>query len=379
MDNADTNGQGQKTVEELKKGILIRDAQIHEIQEKFSKLMPDIITSIEERDLFRRPPHKIRETIETADPKMAGELYRIKKRKLRFFVVASLAVIAIFMMRVQNTVTSQGTIVPKLMVAIKSPSIGTIKRVYYSEGEFVRKGSLIAALSDQNYRSSLEEMSRRRGVAVAHLSGDLIQLEKLKVDLERVKHLVAEDALPRTARDEAQYRYELGAVTVQEQQKEIELLDAQKSSIIKNRNLTEIRSPIDGAMLTWAVNNAQGQFVQDGTALCEIGSLDTVMEALVEEKELKNVHLGDEVNMVFDIDPSKVYKGKVLKIAHSMGVIKKDIWTKAEVFAVQIDLLEKPSQTVIGMKANVEIVSGMKPMGKILFDPFINWAKRKLS
>lgn len=200
MDNSKNGpGQDQIIIDGLKRDILIRDRRIGELQDKFTKLMPEVITSIEERELFRRPPPKIKESIETVDPKIIEELNQVKIRKIRFFAVSSLAAALILAMRVEKKVASQGALVPRQLVSIKTPLSGTVKKVYYSEGEFVPKNSVIAMLSEQNHENLLLELERRRDVSLERLKRDQIQLQKSKIELSRAKVLVKQSALPATA------------------------------------------------------------------------------------------------------------------------------------------------------------------------------------
>lgn len=79
-------------------------------------------------------------------------------------------------------------------VAIKSRVEGELLRVYFKEGQDVKKGDLLFLIDPRPFEQALKE-------AEAHLAKDLVQLENAELDLKRYEELLKEELIPKQQYD----------------------------------------------------------------------------------------------------------------------------------------------------------------------------------
>jgi len=125
-----------------------------------------------------------------------------------------------------------GTVIPNYSVTVTSRVDGELQTVYFSEGQYVKKGQLLAQIDPRAYQATLEQYQ-----------GDLAQnqalLKSAELTVERYKRLVAKDSLARQDLDTqvATVGQYAGAVKA-----DLAQIDAAKLNLIYAR----ITSPIDG-------------------------------------------------------------------------------------------------------------------------------------
>ena len=84
---------------------------------------------------------------------------------------------------------------------------------------------------------------------------------------------------------------------------------------MRNRRL-DIRSPIEGEVLTSRVQDLQGRFVRAGTLLAEVGDVQTVVADLsVSERRLDDLSVGAPVSAFLPERPGTIARGRIIRIA----------------------------------------------------------------
>ncbi|MEN8117213.1 MAG: HlyD family secretion protein [Bacteroidota bacterium] len=82
---------------------------------------------------------------------------------------------------------------------------------------------------------------------------------------------------------------------------------------------TAVIAPSDGIIESF--NIEPGYFAAAGHSLVSLISNDKIwVQANLKENNLSNVELGDRVEIIFDIDPGKVFNGKLTSIAYGVSV-----------------------------------------------------------
>ncbi|MDA8171491.1 MAG: efflux RND transporter periplasmic adaptor subunit [Nitrospiraceae bacterium] len=117
-------------------------------------------------------------------------------------------------------------------VQVKSMVNGQIVKIYYRDGQFVRKGQLLFEIDRRPYEAALKQ-------AMANLSRDQALAENAKRDAERYAFLVRKDYVPREQYDQLRANAAAQAAVVLADKAAIENIQVQLDYCM-------IRSPIDG-------------------------------------------------------------------------------------------------------------------------------------
>ena len=225
-----------------------------------------------------------------------------------------------------------------------------LSELLVNEGDFVKKGSVLAIFENRN---------------------------KLIADLEKKKNLIKTNNLEISLKEDQIQRYELAAENdayslVQLSLRKDELLKLQKQKIInegdkKNIEIdlfnSKLRSPIDGFIL--AVNTRVGERPKN-EGILDIGSSQK-MEALIEvyESDINRVFISQNVELSSEnCGFTKTLKGEVIRISPQVKqrkVLSTDPTGDAD--ARIIEVLVKLNEESINLVRNF---TGMKVIAKFL-------------
>lgn len=140
--------------------------------------------------------------------------------------------------------------------------------------------------------------------------------------------------------------------------REKELL-AQLEAAKTQLSYTEIRSPLDGVVLT--KNVEAGEFVNPGTPVVTIANIDDLwMNIYIPETQTGLVKLGQEVRVTVDSFPGESFKGKITFVSSESEFTPKTILTQEEriklVYRTKVTLENSQQRLKPGMPADAEIV-----------------------
>lgn len=159
-----------------------------------------------------------------------------------------------------------GQIVPDEEVDLGAPVAGQVMEVFAKEGDVVTKGQVLAKLDDTIARAALEQ-------AEASLESARIEAQAAKTAYDRAVALVG--TVSGQSRDSAKFTWEAAAARVRQ-------LTAAQEQAARQLDLYEIKSPIDGTILT--VNAELGQVVGTTSVLFSVGDLSApLVECDVDE------------------------------------------------------------------------------------------------
>lgn len=164
------------------------------------------------------------------------------------------------------------------------------------EGDFVKKGEIIAKLDSDEYELRVER-------AKLELENAKILNSRAKSYFERISKLYQAGGISYNDWEAAQTDLKSSA-------NKIEMLKDAVKIASKQENYTKIEAPYDGIIIK--TYKDPHQFVLAGEKIFYFqGDSETVGRIFVSQKDIGNIKLGQDVIIKADIAPDKIYKGKI--------------------------------------------------------------------
>lgn len=246
---------------------------------------------------------------------------------------------------ISESVTATGTIEPVTEVEVGTQVSGIIDRIYADYNSVVTKGQLIAEMDRVTLQS---ELASQR----ATYNGAKAEYEYQKKLYERNETLHAKQLISDTDYEQSVYNYEKARSSFESSQ-------ASLAKAERNLSYATITSPIDGVVISRAVE--EGQTVASGfetptlfTIAADLTQMQVVAD--VDEADIGGVEEGQRVTFTVDAYPNDVFEGVVTQIrlgedsSSSTGTSTTVVTYEVVISAHNPDLKLKPRLT-----ANVTI------------------------
>lgn len=256
----------------------------------------------------------------------------------------------------------------------------------FNEGQWVKKGTLIAAVDDSDYRQQLsiaeanQAVQRRqvassresREAATRTIAVDETELAQRKLDYRRSLELRKKGFVSAAALDQAETALQQTAAVLERDRALVAVAERNVNVAQAGVNSGEaaiglarivrgyatLTAPFDGVI---TVRQAElGEVVVPGTPVATIADLDHIwLRAYLNETDLGKVRLGQEVAVSTDSHPGKRYKGRISFISSKAEFTPKSVETHAErvtlVYRIKIDIDNPTHELVPGMPADARI------------------------
>ena len=244
----------------------------------------------------------------------------------------------------QNSVTATGTIEPVTSVTVGTQVSGIVSKLYVDYNSKVTKGQVIAELDRTNLTSELN-------TAKANLSSAQSSLNYEKANHQRYETLYKKGLVSADEYENARLSYEKAVQQVKTAQESVKKAET-------NLNYATITSPIDGVVLSKAVE--EGQTVAASFSTPELFTIAqdlTNMRVIanVDEADIGDVKEGERVSFTVDAFPNDVFEGQVTQVRQEATTTNNVVTYEGVISAPNEQLKLKP-----GLTANVTIYTAEK-------------------
>ena len=257
----------------------------------------------------------------------------------------------------------------------------------FHEGQWVRKGAVLAVVDAADYRQQLAIAQGNLAVQQRQLEAarqnlytagrtllvDQADLKQRQLDRQRALDLQQQGFTSKAALDQADTVMQQSAAVLERDlsmqaaaTRSIAVAQAGVDSAAETVALarivlsyTTLTAPFDGVV---NVQQAElGEVVVPGTPVVTLSDLEHVwLRAYVNESDLGRVQLGQVVSVSNDSHPGKQYEGRISFIADKAEFTPKSVETHAErvslVYRIKIDIANSEHQLVPGMPADARVV-----------------------
>jgi membrane fusion protein (multidrug efflux system) len=281
-----------------------------------------------------------------------------------FFVLLIVGGIAFFLFRWimerQNYESTDNAYLKINQVLITPQVRGTITQLLIDDNQSVKQGELLAVIDDRDYQAKLALAEAQVAEALAHIqrlqankstqkshiaSADATvsaveaKRQQINQDLKRFNALIERGSAPRQSLDkisaeskqaEAELRGSKAAVSAQQKmvtgfdseiaEVEAQVKQAQAQVALAKLDVehTQIRAPFDGVIGHRGVQI--GSYLQTGMSLAYLLEARKIwVEANFKETQLKNMKVGQSVEIHIDAHPDIMFTGKVDSFSPASG------------------------------------------------------------
>lgn len=240
---------------------------------------------------------------------------------------------------ISSSVTATGTVEPIKQVEVGTQVSGIISKIYVDFNSVVREGQLIAELDMSVLQTELES-SR------ANLNSSKVEYDYQTKNYQRIKGLYEKELVSATEFEQAQYSYDKARYAYTQAQ-------SNYTKAQKNIGYAKIYSPIDGVVLSRAVD--EGQTVASGFStptLFTIANDLTAMRVIanVDEADIGSVQEGQRVDFEVDAYPEDTFRGTVVQVRLQATTTSNVVTYQVVIDAPNPELKLKP-----GLTANITI------------------------
>ncbi|WP_419768688.1 efflux RND transporter periplasmic adaptor subunit [Arcobacter sp.] len=272
---------------------------------------------------------------------------------------------------------------------------GKISKLYFDEGQEVKKGDLLASLDKDLYQQSLDEIQAQINIqkiqikklengyrkeeiakAKASLSKSSAVLNKAQIDLKRYNKLLKTNSIPVEKHDEillsynsakAQYDYDKNNYEqlkngyqkedIQSARAKLQYLQVQEKEAKIHLNDTQLFAPNDGTILTRVYEI--GAIVPQGASIMEMALENQYwVRSYIDEKYLGVIKPNMQAKVYTDTRPNKPYKAIVSFISPQAEFTPKSVQTQELrtqlVYRVRLILQEHDNFIQQGMPVTIE-------------------------
>ena len=277
-----------------------------------------------------------------------------RRRKVFLWVIAPLLLLAgVLVFPAPYKIKANCAVVPARTATVVAETDGKIVEVPVSEGAVVRSGDILARLEDTDYAAQLAASDQQ-------LSRHRVESARAQAQGNEPERKIAELAARREEHNIKRLQY--------------------------LRSRTELRSPIDGVVLTRGVQQRSGEAMEKGKIFCEIGSLDAYELQLDLRQQdlgalLRGLSTGEAlpVEFILHAHARQALKGE---LSGSIQVSQLPVARASEtVFVARIPFPEAALEGGLkaGYTGKASIYLGRRPLGWLLLRPFaqywrMNWS-----
>ncbi len=188
---------------------------------------------------------------------------------------------------------------------------GMLTHVYFQEGQYVRRGQILARLDDSTQLAVLAQARAQLAAAQAQLVQYRAQLALARLDLARDQALIGQHLVSQQAFDTARTQVASLAAQVLTQRRNVAVARAGVQSAQVQEGYTVVRAPFSGVVVDKPAQMGEtispffggGGFTQTGIAtIVDMNSLEVDVD--VDEAYIDRVHAGQRAVAVLDAYPN---------------------------------------------------------------------------
>lgn len=256
---------------------------------------------------------------------------------------------------IMESITASGTINPLSTVSVGSQVSGRIAEIYVDYNSVVKKGQLLALIDQENAKATVQQREAALEIAKAQVAVEENNIKYYKKALNRISKLNASKYSTEKDLEAAERDYDNSVAQLALEQAQVKQAQASLNSAQTELSYTEIKAPVDGIVISKAVE--VGQTVAASFETPELFSVaedltKMQIEASVVEADIAKVKEGQNVRFTVDSYSDDYFYGIVTQVRNEATTTSNVVTYTVVIGIDNTDMKLKP-----GMTANVEIIT----------------------
>lgn len=256
---------------------------------------------------------------------------------------------------IMESITASGTINPLSTVSVGSQASGRIAEIYVDYNSVVKKGQLLALIDQENAKATVQQREAALEIAKAQVAVEENNIKYYKKALNRIFKLNASKYSTEKDLEAAERDYDNSVAQLTLEQAQVKQAQASLDSAKTELSYTEIKAPVDGIVISKAVE--VGQTVAASFETPEIFSVaedltKMQIEASVVEADIAKVKEGQKVRFTVDSYADDYFYGVVTQVRNEATTTSNVVTYTVVIGIDNTEMKLKP-----GMTANVEIIT----------------------
>jgi HlyD family secretion protein len=274
---------------------------------------------------------------------------------------------------VTATVTATGTVNPVTTVQVGTYVSGPIIALDVDYNSAVRKGERVAKIDPAPFLVKVQSADANLATARARVLKARADLVLKRLTFERNGELRGKDLIAQNDLDTAKSNFDQALAQVALDEAGVKQAEAALQEARISLNYTDIRSPVDGVVVSRSVDVGQTVAASFQTpTLFQIAQDLTKMQvnASVSESDIGDVHEGQPAQFTVDAFPGREFGGAVVQVRNAPVTVLNVVTYDVVIAVNNPDLALKP-----GMTAAVIITTGQRddvlrvPLRALSFNP----------
>lgn len=264
-----------------------------------------------------------------------------KRRRLAVVVGTVIALVFLAVFPLPLRVDGPIVVAPSLSARVQPDIPGVVQRVNVQEGSSVKQGMVLGNLEDWQYRADLATAQARYQTALSQMNRALANNDGSEAGMQRTQ---------------ADY------------------WDAEVSRARVRLDKTQLRSPIDGLVVTPHIEDAVGRSLNPGDTFAEVVNTSQAdVDVAIQEEDVPLLRIGQAVSVKLEGFPTRTFHGEVV-IVSPTSQLQGDERT----FYARVRVPNPDGAVRDGMQGRAKIFTGWDPAGKVFFRRPTMWIWSKL-
>ena len=252
-------------------------------------------------------------------------------------------------------VEASGTIKPINTIEVGTQVSGTVARIYVDYNSVVKKGDLLAELDPSLFQANVDQSTAKLNNAQASYAKASSTLNYKRNNYQRYKHLYEKNYVSKDEVELALSNYQQAQAEVSAASAEVSAARATLDNNLTNLRYSKIVSPVDGTVISRAVDVGQTVAASFNTpTLFEVAEDLTQMqiETSVSEADIGKVKVGQKAIYTLDGYQDRKFEGEVTQVRLASTTTNNVV-----TYAVIVSVDNSEGLVIPGMSANVSIVT----------------------
>ena len=263
--------------------------------------------------------------------------------------------------KIEAVVTAPGEVSSKVKVNISAHIVGKIEKIYFAEGDNVRKGQKLVELERYAYEAQRDRA--KAAVSASHIEVERARVGMSTADLayKRALNMKQQGIQAQELFDKSQLDLQNARAAFDSAQEGVLQSQAMLEQAQTDLSHTTIVSPIDGKAVQ--LNAHEGEVVVTGTmnnpgsVIAVIADLSEILvESDVNETDVVDLRVGMPGKIHVDAIPNKEYAGHVVEIGSSAAA-RQSAGAGIRYFKVKVAFDSPDDRLRPGMTSQVSIIT----------------------